>query len=163
MNQDKYERLFRAHYRAMYRYAYTIMHDADDARDVVSDVWTRLLQTDGEIKEDTAEVYLKRLVHNQCINYLQHKKVEGKAQILLSQELEPEQSDDDIIERERQWSEIGEYIQQSLSPRTQEILKLRYRDELSYREMAEQLNVSTSAINKHLTEALSRLRKLFIK
>ncbi len=163
MTKDKYELLFREHYRAMYRYAFTLLHDADDARDAVSEVWTRLLQTDAEVRVDTAEAYLKRLVHNHCVNVLEHKKVELKAQKILPQEMERTLNDDDVRERERRWNDVEQFISSQLSPKTQEILRLRYRDELSYKEMAERLDISTSAINKHITQALTRLRDAFRK
>lgn len=161
MNKNKYEQLFKAHYRVMYRYAYSILYDADEARDAVSEVWSRLLLKDVEIYDASAEAYLKRLTHNQCVNILQHKKVEEKAQKLLPQELEPALTNEDIEERERKWNAISIFIKQSLSPRTQEIVKMKYIDNLSYEQMADKLQVSTSAINKHLTEALARLRNAF--
>lgn len=68
------------HYRAMYRYAFTILYDAEEARGTVREVWTRLLLSEIDIKDETAETYLKRLVHNQCINLLQHKNEEEKEQ-----------------------------------------------------------------------------------
>jgi len=163
MTKETYELLFREHYRAMYRYAFTLLHDPDDARDAVSEVWTRLLQSEADVKVDTAATYLKRLVHNHCVNILEHKKVELKAQKFLPLEMESLQNDDDVKERERQWTEVEQYITTNLSPKTQEIMRLRYRDELSYKEMAERLDISTSAINKHITQALSRLRDAFRK
>lgn len=161
MKKERYELLFRTHYRAMYRYAYCILYDAEEARDAVSEVWSRLLLKEADIDDDTADAYLKRLVHNQCVNVLLHKKVEEKAQKLMPQELETALTNEDITERERKWEEVLQFIRQSLSPRTQEIVRMRYVDNLSYKQMAEILAVSTSAINKHLTEALSRLRNTF--
>lgn len=161
MSTQEYEHLFREHYRSMFRYAFTLLHDADDARDAVGEVWTRLLQNGTEVQDSTAEAYLKRLVHNQCVNILQHAKVEDKAKRFLPLALESTLSDEDVREREQQWESVHEYIRSDLSPQTQKILQMRYQDELSYKDMAERLGVSASAINKHLTNALSRLRKRF--
>lgn len=163
MDRQKYERLFREHYRGMYRYAYIMLYDADDARDVVSEVWTTLLQKEIEVEEATAGTYLKRLVHNRCLNHIEHKRVISDHQPLLDyMERTKEIADDeDIIRREERWKKVEEFIEKELTPRTQEILNMRYLQNLSYKDIAQRLEVSTAAINKHLTQALRHLREVF--
>ena len=62
------ERLFRQHYERMYRLARTILYDADECRDVVSDVFEHLLREDTVLLPDTEEAYLLRSVRNRCLN-----------------------------------------------------------------------------------------------
>lgn len=158
---DIYEQLYNNHYRAMLSYAYTILYDEDEAQDVVQDVWTRLLQKGVEIDPDRAAVFLKRSVHNECVNHVMHLKVEERMARLLPLEMDYILSDDEISQREEQWDRVEQFISTELTPKTQKILNMRYVDKLSYRDMASQLGVSTSAISKHLTQALSRLRDAF--
>ena len=42
MTREKFEEIYRRHYPAMYRLARTILYDADDCKDVVSDIFARL-------------------------------------------------------------------------------------------------------------------------
>ena len=39
------ERLFKLHYRAMYRLASILLHDDDESKDIVHDVFARLLES----------------------------------------------------------------------------------------------------------------------
>ena len=41
-NEQRMERLFHDHYEQMYRVAFALLHDNEEARDVVSDVFSRL-------------------------------------------------------------------------------------------------------------------------
>lgn len=161
MNRQRCEQLYRLHYRAMYRYAYTILYDADDAHDVVSDAWIVLLQNDTEIDDSTAEAYLKRITHNICVNRLKHIKVEEKAQRLLPYEMETMTNDDEIADEERKWEMVGDFIKNEFNADTQMVLKMRYQEQLSYKDMADKLGVSTSSINKHISSALRKLRNKF--
>ena len=43
------ERLFRQHYSAMHRLAYLLLHDDDDSKDVVHDVFAKLLVEDRPV------------------------------------------------------------------------------------------------------------------
>lgn len=48
------ERLFRLHYRTMYRLACILLHDEDESKDIVHDVFARLLTDDTQLNELTA-------------------------------------------------------------------------------------------------------------
>ena len=44
------EGLFRQHYSAMHRLAYLLLHDDDDSKDVVHDVFAKLLVEQRELR-----------------------------------------------------------------------------------------------------------------
>ena len=50
-----------------------------------------------------------------------------------------------------------------LSPRTQQILNEHYLKNKKYREVAAELDISESAVKKHVMQALSFFRKKFVK
>ena len=68
-NEQQMEQLFHDHYERMYRLAFTLLHDNDVAKDVVSDVFSRLW--DKQLIPDQA--YLMRSVKNACINIMAKK------------------------------------------------------------------------------------------
>ena len=68
-NEQRMERLFHDHYEQMYRFAFALLHDNEEARDVVSDVFSRLW--DKQLVPDRA--YLMRSVKNACINLIARK------------------------------------------------------------------------------------------
>ena len=49
------ERLFKQHYRAMFRLASILLHDDEESMDIVHDVFARLLADGRPLQEATAE------------------------------------------------------------------------------------------------------------
>ena len=79
--EKQMEQLFRANYERMYRLAFALLHDNEEARDVVSDVFSKLWEHD--IKEETASAYLMQSVKNACLNLIAQKKRDERLQQLL--------------------------------------------------------------------------------
>ena len=44
MTKEEFESIYRQHYAKMYRLARTMLYDADESKDVVSDIFARLLR-----------------------------------------------------------------------------------------------------------------------
>ena len=75
MTKSELEILFKTHYAAMYRLAVSLLYDADEAHDVVSDVFASLLDGGLAIRTDNARGFLLTCVRNGCINVIRHKQM----------------------------------------------------------------------------------------
>ena len=148
------ERLFRTHYERMYRLAFALLHDNEEARDVVSDVFSKLW--DAEIKEETASAYLMRSVKNACLNLIARKERDERLQRLLPLEDTIAEADNQLEER---WQATVHCIDHDLTPQTASVIRLCYGERLSYKETAEELGISISAVNKHIVKGLRTLRE----
>ena len=78
------ERLFRQHYSAMHRLAYMLLHDDDDSKDVVHDVFAKLLVEQTELREATVLPYLLSCVRNQCLNMMRNRNLHDQLQQYLA-------------------------------------------------------------------------------
>ena len=56
--------------------------------------------------------------------------------------------------------ELHRAIEKSLTEQDRRVLSLHYYDDLTYEETAEVLGISSSAVNKHITHSLSKLRAI---
>ena len=54
-DKKKLETLFRQHYRQMFRLATILLHDDAESKDVVHDIFAKLLNDPRNLREDTAE------------------------------------------------------------------------------------------------------------
>lgn len=151
------ERLFKLHYRAMYRLACILLHDVDESKDIVHDVFARILAQQVELKEDTAQSYLLLSVRNQCMNVIRNRKIHQQVHhyLLLTDELE--QASPEKLEREIEVLRTG--INKLFPPICQEVIRLHFTDSLPFREIAKRLGVSETTIYKHLRNALDQLRQ----
>ena len=159
MTKKEVETLFRQHYAAMYRLARTILYDADESKDVVSDVFVRLLRGDVVVQADKMEGYLMNSVRNQCRDVLRHKTVRECVEKLFSAEIRQNQivpiNDDDRLER------LMLFVEAELPPLSQQIFRLRFLREMTYEEVAEAVGVSRVTVYHHLSQSLARIKEHF--
>lgn len=73
--QQNIERLFRSHYEAMYNLARYLLADDDEGKDVVSDVFTQLLESSAVLIPGTERAYLMQSVRHHCFNRIAHMGV----------------------------------------------------------------------------------------
>lgn len=161
MTQKEIETLFRQHYAAMYRLARTILYDADESKDVVSDVFVRLLHNNPSVQVDKMEGYLMMAVRNRCLDVLSHKSVREQVEKLFSQELKQRH----IIARneDERLDQLMQYIERELPPLSQQILRLRFLQEMTYEEVAQEVGVSKVTVYNHLWQSMHRIKEYFSK
>ena len=135
------ESLFKQHYQAMYRLAFMMLHDDEEGRDIVHDVFARLLDGDIRFDSDKAGAFLLSCVRNACLNVMRSHDTRERAMRDFPID------DEDPSDSEAFESEI-----------CREIILLHYRYGLTFREIAARLQVSETTIYKHLRNALNQLR-----
>lgn len=149
------ESLFKQHYQAMYRLAFMMLHDKEDSRDIVHDVFARLL--DGDICFDSgkAGAFLLSCVRYSCLNVMRsHDSRERAMRDFPINDEDP--GDSEVFESEIQALQDG--ISHLTPPICREIILLHYNDGLTFKEIAPRLGVSETTIYKHLRNALNQLR-----
>jgi RNA polymerase sigma-70 factor (ECF subfamily) len=161
MTQKEIETLFRQHYAAMYRLARTILYDADESKDVVSDVFVRLLHNNPSVQVEKMEGYLMMAVRNRCLDVLSHKSVREQVEKLFSEELKQRhiiaRNEDERLDR------LMQYIERELPPLSQQILRLRFLQEMTYEEVAQEVGVSKVTVYNHLWQSMHRIKEYFSK
>ena len=151
------ERLFRQHYRAMYRLASLLLHDDDESKDIVHDVFAKLLTGEFPLHEATVGAFLLSCVRNQCLNVMRDRKIHERARQLLM--LESEISSKPAEDIDAEVTALYQAVADLFPPVCREVILLHYRDRLTYREIAERLGVSETTVYRHLSSALSQLRR----
>ena len=153
--QKNIEQLFRRHYEKMYHLAKCILSDADESQDVVSDVFAQILTDDVVLLPASEERYLMRSVRNHCLNLIAHKGVKERVTRLLLNDAETILSDD-TDERLDRLSFLIDHLDPPIRKR---IFRLRYLQERSYQEVADEVGVSKVTVFNHISQALDWIRK----
>ena len=158
-----FEQFFRSNYTRTYYLAFSILHDEEASKDVVADSFELLFQTKNMKKLEVQELrnYLYMMVRNKCADYFRKQSIhdEFSEYVLRSTETA---TNDDWLEHEEKVKMVSDAMKQ-LSPRTQQILNEHYLKNKKYREVAAELDISESAVKKHVMQALSFFRKKFVK
>ena len=161
MDKASFEQLFRDNYGKAYYLALRILHDDEASKDVVADafelVWRRLQDSDV----DKLSSYLLTAVKNVCLDYIRKQNIRSRyvqASVMAvgKQSFNPEEVD----LHEEKIQTIMRSLDE-LTPRTQQIVTMCYVQRKKYREVAEELGISESAVKKHIMQALSYMRQKF--
>ena len=159
MTKEEFENIYRQHYAKMYRLARTMLYDADESKDVVSDIFARLLREKYQPQQNQMEGYLMTAVRNRCRDVLCHKSMRERVEKLFLQESMQSHiismNDDDRLER------LMQFIEAELPQLSQRIFRLRFLCEMSYEEVAQAAGVSKVTVYNHLSQSLQRIKEHF--
>ena len=81
----------------------------------------------------------------------------------MEKQYQQEQEEKDELEHQELIEELQNVINDNLTEQDRRILSLHYEEEMTYNETAQTLGISYSAVNKHVTRSLSRIRSIFMK
>ena len=155
-DQRKLEKLFKQHYRQMYRLATILLHDDAESKDVVHDIFAKLLDDHRDLREDTAQSYLLTSVRNRCMNVIRSRQIQERVEHLYLLDLDTTITPTELLEEELKALRIG--IDLLEPPVCRDIILQHFRDGITFKEIACRLGVSETTIYKHLRRALSQLR-----
>lgn len=159
LTKREFEKIYRQYYAQMFRLAKTMLYDQQESKDVVSDIFARLLRDGVVPQERTTEGYLMTAVRNRCRDVLSHKSIRERVEKLFLQESVQSNivtmNDDDRLER------LMQFIETELPPLSQQIFRLRFLREMSYEEVAQATGVSKVTVYNHLSQSLQRIREYF--
>lgn len=150
-----FETLFRTHYQGLVVFASTYLHDMEESRDVVQDVFVAL--HDKRSNDITHyKAYLFRSVYNACMDRLNKREVSRKYLATL------ENGDLVSFEPEIEASEREVWLLQcieELPDKCRQVLKLSRFEGKKYVEIAEILSISKRTVEVHISKALRILRE----
>ena len=145
---------------ALYRYAVRLLGDRETAEDCVSETFSRLLQAvrGGAGPKENVQAYLYRIAHNWVIDYYRrHQEQSASPAIdeIIDIHSNPSQMVSDRHEQERVRSAILR-----LSPEQQQVIALRFLEEMSHEDTAAMLGKTTEATRALQYRALASLRHM---
>lgn len=157
MTQSDLEALFRKHHARLLEEARAILYNAEEAQDVVSDLFVELLKHRPDVEIGKEAAYLSESVRNRCRNILARKTLTERVTYLyaLDQQTTTEEEETERLDR------LQAFIRTELSEAQRRVFQLRFSEELKYREIAVELGISEVAVYKHLVAALTRIKNHF--
>ena len=80
-NDQAFEALFKSHFKALLSYASVMLYHDSHAEEIVQNVFVRIWEKRQVLDvQVSVKAYLYKCVHNDCLNYLKHKKIKAKYQ-----------------------------------------------------------------------------------
>jgi RNA polymerase sigma-70 factor, ECF subfamily len=157
-SEEVIEALFRSYYPVLCKSLFKILKDVSLAEDIVQEVFLKIWDMRADLKmNEGIKSYLYKACYNTALNHIKTEKRESEldanSNLLISYE---------SAERSLNFLEAESQIMKAielLPPKTQLVFTLSRFEELSYKEIAERLDVSVKSVEKHMGIALQRLRE----
>lgn len=149
------DELFEAYYGYLFHIAYVIVRQTDTAKDCVQDVFVRIWQKREAIEINTTlKGYLQRAVVNECIGVLRKNKAfaQPDAQVVDMSPSALEHLESESLER------LLALAIERLPEQCRLIFRMSRIEELTYREIAENLDISPKTVENQIGKALKSLR-----
>jgi RNA polymerase sigma factor (sigma-70 family) len=159
MNGQQMDALLRRFERPLLQYATRILGDSDRARDVVQETFMKLEKR--EQIDDAPAKWLFTVCRNGALNIC---RKENRMTYLDQELLDTRQSEQPAPSQSLEAKEASGFLLKilgTLPPRQQELLQLKFQNDLSYQEISEITQLSVSNVGVTIHNALKTLRQRY--
>lgn len=135
-------------YDKIYKYCYFKVNNKHVAEDLTQETFLSYFSQNSYINRGKTLAYLYTIAKNKCMDYFRKEKL-----VPLNEDIE---APDEFIKLDISFS-VGQAIKH-LDKEKQEILLLRFSNELGIGELAKIMNISRFAVYRRLNAALNELK-----
>ncbi len=157
--EDSVNKLFNDYYVDLCKKAFRIINNKVISEDIVQEVFFKLwMNKDKIIIKTSLKAYLHRMVFNESISYLR----KNKEIFSFLEDIEIEDIDENNAEKLMENKDIKKNIDNAINklpPACKTIFLLSRIDELSYKQIAEKLDLSVKTVENQMGKALKILRQ----
>ncbi|NGM62134.1 RNA polymerase sigma-70 factor [Sphingobacterium sp. SGG-5] len=168
-NNEAFEYIFKSYYPRLQRYAARFIDDQAVVEDIIQECFIRFWEKKDMLSAISVSSLLFTMVRNSCLNYLKHLTVVEKHRIEYLAKAGGEERlyyTDFLLDTEHKllYKELQEQIDMvidQLPKRCREVFLMSRFEGLKNREIAEALQISTTAVEKHISKALQQFSAYF--
>lgn len=152
--KSTYAELYARHSTWLLRFVIMLVGDVHAAEDIVADTFAKVHAPWQAGRVEHAHAYLRATAANLAANHLRHRDVVRRARLRLDADgrghLAPEQQ---LCDRDELLSAL-----RSLTVNQRITVVMRFYDDASYDDIADQLGCAQGTVRSHLSRGLERLR-----
>lgn len=167
LDRKSFEELFKVYYKPLCYYARKYTLDHFESEEVVGQVFLKLWEIRDSLSvERSVSAYLYQSVRNQSINFLKQKSILSKNREEYALKIRQAQLFSAISEEDGTSALLAQELEQqinqaicNLPEKCREVFLLSRGENLSMKEIAEKLNISTNTVQKQISIAIAKLRE----
>ena len=161
MDAQEFKQRFMPHYKLLYRVAYHLTGNAQDAEDLLQDMYLKLWQKREDLKEETdTQAYLVTMMKNLFIDQRRHKHLDASEAIEAHASPPDERSLDHQIDARDEVQQVEGLIRK-LSERDAKIIQMHLMEDRSYEEIENDTGLSQGNIRIIVMRAKKKLKQQF--
>lgn len=156
--EDWFKKIYESEFEGFYRFAFSITKQKPQAEDIVSDIFMAVWKNKpgtNSIEELKSYIYvsIKRLAIR-VTSFSNSNKIQSEKTLQLIDTVNPEKL---LLEKELN-NLINEVID-NLPPHTQLVYDMIMKKNFSYQKISEELGISKRTAEKHMSNAIGRIRE----
>ena len=161
MDAREFKQRFMPHYRLLYRVAYHLTGNAQDAEDLLQDLYLKLWQKRDDLPDETInDAYLATMMRNLFVDQRRLKHVDASAELKNEDGPPDERSLDRQIDARDEVRQMEGLINE-LSERDAKIIQMHLVDDRSYEEIEHDTGLSQGNIRIIVMRTKKKLKQQF--
>lgn len=164
-DREAFKKLFRKYYSGLQRFLWGYVKNQQVAEDLVQEVFVRVWENREDLDPDKKiKTFIYKIGRNLAIDHTRHKKIvrewEEEKKALHSFPALADQTMDDKLHKKFMLREVKKAIE-DLPERRRLVFILSRYDGMTYKEIAEKLDISVNTVDTQICRALQTLRDKF--
>lgn len=159
-DEGAFTEIYNRHWEQMALYVLNVIHSREEARDIVQEVFVSIWRRRRELVIGGSLIaYLLRSVRNLSLRHIERNLHRYEFMDNLTTQLDHLQATPAVNLAElKQLEEKVDKAIAALPPKMREIYLLSRQENLSYREIAQQLGIAETTVKKQVSNALKSIR-----
>jgi RNA polymerase sigma-70 factor (ECF subfamily) len=157
LSKVDFEAIFHLYYSPLCNYAIKLVNSYEIAEDLVQNLFLQLYERKSLNQATDIERFLIKSIKFKCIDYLRKDK---KNRIITLDEGFHESIIDNSDFNEEEIDALFHFFVAKLPEKTREVFLYSRNNEMTYKEIANQLNISVKTVESQMSRALRLLREL---
>ncbi len=143
------------------KFVFTLVKTEADTEEIVQEVFVKIWENREKLKNYASfESYLFTIAYNSTVSLLRKRIKEIRyIDYVKSVQLEIEGTDTDVDFNQDEICEKLNLLIEEMPSRQCEVFKMKHFQNLSYREIAEHLNISVNTVENHMVKAHKYLKE----
>lgn len=159
--KNQFELLVEKDGKKLYNYLRKILRNQEDAEDILQETLLAIYRKFDTIKPQAVESYLYRTAYHKALNHIKKRNTDSKYRSSI---IDPElivEKNVEVVDLGDKNLEIREAMLE-LGNKYSILIELKYFQNKSYREIAEILDITESAVDSRLVRAKKKLKNNII-
>jgi RNA polymerase sigma-70 factor (ECF subfamily) len=154
-----FEKVFKTHFNSLFNYACTILKNETAAEEVVQQVFFKIWEKREILPEEVMlKAYLYRAVHNESLNNIKRQKVRTNYQMhAVSSAGQSIDNTADKVSMTELQHQLHKAVNE-LPEQCRTIFQMSRFEDMKYKEIADELNISPKTVENQMGKALKILR-----
>lgn len=164
MRSTEFKMLVVPYTARLFRMAFSLMKNKEEAEDLVQEVYLKLWKMRSELKEyNSIEALAVRMTRNLCLDHLRRRTVSQQAfQVEQQKVVSLPDTPSEVMERSEREQMVRTVIDELPEPQ-RTLVHLRHLEDKEYEEIAEIMEMNVNTIRVSLSRARKQMKEIIVK